>query len=54
MFELWYAYITPTNDDKADLYYRDTETFTINAKLKMFIKTLQMMLKKDLEHQITK
>ena len=46
IYEFWYDYIKPKYLDKASQCYMDTDTFTVN--IKMFIKTLQKMLKQNL------
>ena len=48
--EFWYNYIKPTYQSNAKLCYMDTDSFIIHIKPKMFIKALQMMLKKGLIH----
>ena len=45
-------FIKPKYQFNAKLCYMDTCSFIL--KLKMFVRTLQMMLKKDLIHQIMK
>ena len=45
-------FIKPKYQFNAKLCYMDTYSFIL--KLKMFVRTLQMMLKKDLIHQIMK
>ena len=45
-------FIKPNYQFNAKLCYMDTYSFIL--KLKMFVRTLQMMLKKDLIHQIMK
>ena len=57
MHEFWYDYIEPKyqyNQYNAKLCHMDTDSFIIHVKTKMFMKTLQIMLKKDLIHQIMK
>ena len=49
MYEFWYYYIKPKYPQNANLPYMDSDSF-----MKMFMKTLQMMLKKDLIHEIMK
>ena len=49
MYELWYDYIKPKYRNNAG-----TVSFIIHFKNSMFAKTLQIMLKKDLIHQIMK
>ena len=51
MYEFWYDYIKPKYQQNEKLYYMDTLKM---LKLKMFMKTLQIMLKKDLIRQIMK
>ena len=50
MYEFWYDYIKPKFGDRAKLCYMDTDNFVIYIKLKIFMKTLQMMLKDGLIH----
>ena len=45
-------FIKPKYQFNAKICYMDTYSFIL--KLKMFVRTLQMMLKKDLIHQIMK
>ena len=45
-------FIKPKYQFNTKLCYMDTYSFIL--KLKMFVRTLQMMLKKDLIHQIMK
>ena len=52
MHEFWYGYIKPKYQDKSNLCYMDTDTLFI-LKLKIFRKTLLMMLKNGLTHQTT-
>ena len=54
MYELWYDYIKPKYRNNAKLFYVGTVSFIIHFKNQMFMKTLQIMLKKDLIHQIMK
>ena len=54
MYEFCYDYIKPKYQHDAKLCYMDTDSFIIILKLKIFMKKLQMMLKKDLMHQIMK
>ena len=50
MYEFWYDYIKPKYQDKAKICYTDTDSFIFILKLKIFIKTLLMMLKNGLTH----
>ena len=50
MYEFWHDYIKSKYQNNTKLCYADTD----NLKLNIFIKILQMMLKKDLIHQIMK
>ena len=54
MYEFWYDYMKPKYSDKVKLCYMDTDSFIMHIKQKIFIKISQMMLKKDLIHQIIK
>ena len=51
MYEFWYDYMKPKYGDNVKLCYTDTDSFIM---VLIFIKILQMMLKKDLIHQIMK
>ena len=53
MHEFWYDYMKPKYRDNVKLCYMDTDSFIIHIKIEV-IKILQMMLKKDLIHQIVK
>ena len=53
IYEFWYDYIKPKYEDNAKLCYMDTVLLLI-LKQNISIKILQMMLKKDLIHQIMK
>ena len=48
MYEFWYDYVKPRYKYKAKLYYMDTDSFMF--LLKIFLKTLSMMLKDGLIH----
>ena len=50
MYELWFDYVKPKYNDKAKLYYMDTDSFVINILLKTFLKILTVMLKDGLIH----
>ena len=60
LYEFWYDYIKPKYQrsctqrscaqDKAKLCYFDTDSFIIYIKLKIFMKTLLMMLRNCLTH----
>ena len=52
MYEFWYGYIKPKYQENANLCYMDTASFIINIKTEDFYEILQVMLKKDLIHQI--
>ena len=54
MYEFWYDYMKPKYGDNVKLCYIDTDSFIIHIKTKISIKILQMMLKKDLIHQVMK
>ena len=47
--EFWYDYIKPKYQDRAKLYYTDTDSFFIHIKI-IFTKALLMMLKNGLIH----
>ena len=53
-YEFWYYHIRPKYQCNAKLYYMDIDNFIICIKTEDVMKTLQMMLKKDLIHQIMK
>ena len=48
MYEFWYDYVKPKYENNAKLCYMDTWMLLFILKLKVFIKILQIMLKKDL------
>ena len=48
----WYDYIKPKYQNNAKLCYMDTDDVIIHIKSENFMKILQMVLKKDLIHQI--
>ena len=48
----WYDYIKPKYQNNAKLCYMDTDDVIIHIKSEDFMKILQMVLKKDLIHQI--
>ena len=48
MYEFWYDYIKQKYQDKAKLCYMDTDSLLFVLKLKIFTKTLVMMLKNAL------
>ena len=50
----WYDYIKPKYQNNAKLCYMDTDDVIIHIKSEDFMKILQMVLKKDLIHQIMK
>ena len=50
MYEFWHNYIKSKYQNNTKLCYMDID----NLKLNIFIKILQMMMKKDLIHQIMK
>ena len=54
MHEFWYDYIKPKYQYNQYNGYMDTDSFIIHVKTEKFMKTLQIMLKKDLIHQIMK
>ena len=54
MYEFSSDFTKSKYQDKANLCYMDTSSFTVNIKLMMFINSFQMMLKKDLTHQTMK
>ena len=49
---IWYDYIKPKYQNNAKLCYMDTDDVIIHIKSENFMKILQMVLKKDLIHQI--
>ena len=49
MYELLYGYVEQKYGEKAKLSYRDTESFIVDAKGMIFVKTLQKMLKKGFD-----
>ena len=51
MYEFWYDYIKTKYQRNVKLCYMDTDTLLFISKLRMFMKILQMMLKKDLIHK---
>ena len=53
MYEFWYNYIKPKDQDKAKLCYMDTDSFVIYIKTEDFYKDIAMMLKNGLAHQTT-
>ena len=54
MYKFWYDYYKAKYQNDAKLCYIDTNSFIIHIKTETFMKILQMMLKKDLIHQIMK
>ena len=54
MYEFWYDYIKPKYQNNAKLYYMDTDSFIIRINTEDFYKDIEMMLKKDMMHQIIK
>ena len=54
MYEFWYDYIKLKYGDNVKLCYMNAGSFIMQIKRKIFVKILQMMLKKDLIHQIMK
>ena len=48
MYEFWYDYIKQKYQDKAKLCYMDTDSLLFVLKLKIFTKTLVMILKNAL------
>ena len=54
IYEFWYDYVKPKYQNNAKLSYIDTGSFIINIKTEDFMEILQMLLKKDLIHQIMK
>ena len=53
MYEFWYDYIKPKYQDRAKLWYTDTAVLLLISKLKIFRRTLLMVLKNDLTSQTT-
>ena len=54
MYEFWYDYINLKYQNNAKLYYMDTDSFIIRINTEDFYKDIEMMLKKDMIHQIIK
>ena len=54
MYEFWYDYIKPKYQNNAKLCYMDTDSFIIRINTEDFYKDIEMMLKKDMIHQIIK
>ena len=52
MYEYWYDDMKPKYGDRIKLCYMDTNSFIMILKQNIFIKTLLMMLKKIMIHQI--
>ena len=50
MYKFWHDYIKPKYQDKAKVCYMDTTALLFILKLKIFTKTLLMMLKNSLIH----
>ena len=40
MYEFWYDYVKPKYQDKANLYYMDTDSFFIHILTEDFIKDI--------------
>ena len=40
MYEFWYDYVKSKYEDKARLYYMDTDSFVVNIKTKDFYKDI--------------
>ena len=51
MYEFWYDYINQKYQEKANLSYMGTDSFIVNIKTGMFMRTLPVMLKKYLTYQ---
>ena len=54
MYDFLYDYIKPRYQDKTNLSYMYRDNFLVNIKTMIFIKTLQMTLKKDFTYQTMK
>ena len=52
MYKFWYDCMKQKYGEKAKLCYMDTRVLLFILKLKIFMKMLHIMLKKDLTHQI--
>ena len=52
MYEYWYDDMKPKYGDNIKLCYMDTDSFIMHVKTEDFLKTLLMMLKKIMIHQI--
>ena len=50
MYKFWYDCMKPKYGEKAKLCYMDTTVLLFILKLKIFMKILHIMLKKDLSH----
>ena len=51
-YEFWYDHVKPKYGEKSKLCCMDTDSFVVYIKQRIFIKTLQKMLKLDLILQI--
>ena len=50
MYEFWFDYLRPKYQHKANLCYMNIDSFIVNKKRKIFMKSLQIMLNKYLAH----
>ena len=49
MYEFWYDYIKPKNQDRAELYYMDTDSFVIHIITEDFYKDIANVVEKWLD-----
>ena len=54
MYELWYDYIKSKYCKNEKICYMDTDSFIMHIKIEDLNEDIEMMLKKDLTHQILK
>ena len=52
MYKFWYDYMKPKTKKKQDCVIQTQIVLLLILKLKIFMKILEMMLMKDLTHQI--
>ena len=51
MYEYCYNYLKLIHGNSVELYCMDADSFIVRRKKKMFMQTLQKILRKDLTHQ---